>query len=133
MFLLEDKSIIVKNTKVNVYTLEKQKNIFMKYYKHDKIDFNAEFNYVKNDIKSLLLCLKNIIWDVKPDNFIYIDKNNYLIDFDFSTKIGSENHEKCSYTFNAPEKNNYTTLYDKASGKIDIWSVGIILLLLYKK
>ena len=78
VFFLENKSIIVKKTeeneceiatlmqkhehfpKVSVYELEKQKYIFMKYYKHNKINFNANFNYVKNYIKSLLLCLEKI-------------------------------------------------------------------------
>ena len=71
---------------------------------------------------------------MKPDNFIYINKKNYyLIDFDFSVTIGSENPRKCSYPYNAPEKNNYTLLYNNASEKSDIWSVGIILLFFYIK
>ena len=155
---MKDRSIIVKKAeeneckiaalmqkykhfpKIDIFTLERQNYIFMKYYKHNKIKFDAEFNYVKNYIKSLLLCLnkmhkKNYIHgDVKPDNFININKKNYyLIDFDFSVMIGSENPNKCSYPYNAPEKNNYTLLYNKASEKSDIWSVGIILLFFYIK
>ena len=43
--------------KIDIFTLERQNYIFMKYYKHNKIKFDAEFNYVKNYIKSLLLCI----------------------------------------------------------------------------
>ena len=126
--------------KVKIYNQEEKKYIFMKYYGCHKINFEAGFNYVKNYIKSLLLCLKKmhkenyIHGDVKPDNFIYIKKKiYYLIDFDFSAKIGSENPAKCSYPYNSPDKNNYMTTYGKVSEKSDIWSVGIILLFFYAK
>ena len=96
----------------------------MKYYEHKKFGYPSNVNSIKIYIKRLLETL-NILHekgyvhgDIKPDNFIFIDKQNYyLIDFDYSCLENSILKGRGTFPYTAPEKINCTFCYDKRAKK----------------
>ena len=119
-------------------TTDSEHIITMPYYEGKKIKFNESIWFVKNNIETLLLSIKKlnnigyVHGDIKPDNFIYNNPENYyLIDFNSSDMKNKENNNTKIVTFPyiPQEKNKYTYLYkDISNVKSDLWSVGIILL-----
>ena len=142
-FTNDDECEILNNLKEEKHfpkIIKKYRNkiIYMKYYEHKKFGYPSNVNSIKIYIKSLLETL-NILHekgyvhgDIKPDNFIFIDKQNYyLIDFDYSCLENSILKGRGTFPYTAPEKINCTFCYDKRAKKSgDIWSVGIMLLCL---
>lgn len=110
--------------------------LYMPFYNSEEINYSGNLEYVKAYIKSLLVTIKllheknYVHGDIKPDNFLYLNQNNYwLIDFDFTQRENCDLLGEGTYPFSAPEKNEKTIFYDsKAHKQSDLWSVGIILL-----
>ena len=110
----------------------------MPYYEGKKIKFNESIWFVKNYVKALLLSIKKlnnmgyVHGDIKPDNFIYNNRENYyLIDFNSSDTKNKENNniKIANFPYIPPEKNKYSDLYkDISNVKSDLWNLGIILL-----
>lgn len=111
----------------------------MPFYNSKKLNFKENIQFVKNYIRALLLSIKSmneknyVHGDIKPNNFIYNNLNDYfLIDFDSSLEL-SENLDDMNhfqtFPFIPPECNvlcyHYNSIPNKKS---DLWSVGIILL-----
>ena len=110
----------------------------MPFYICTLIKLSEDIIFVKNYIKSLLVSIKDlnqagyVHGDIKPENFIYINSNEfYLIDFNASTRINTENDnmKQATLPYIPPETNRFCGRYLKnVSPKSDLWSVGIILL-----
>lgn len=71
--------------------------------------------------------------DLKPSNILVNDNRSILIDFSHSIRIRADNikldKQVSTYSHRAPEIFKYKkNLVDKYDEKIDIWSIGIILI-----
>ena len=124
-----------------IFNNKDTRTIYIPYYEHDKFSYNQNLSFIKSYIKSLLTCIKElhsknyVHGDIKPGNFIYNNEKNYhLIDFDYSSIIGEDFRSRGTFPFSAPEKEKKISCYCKRNCmESDIWSVGIILLLLLSK
>ncbi len=110
--------------------------IIMPFYESKKITYEEEMDFVKKYIKSLLLSIKKlnekkyVHGDIKPNNFLYNNENEYwLIDFDSSYNATTSASHSSTFPFIPPERNCYIVQYsNKFDFRSDLWSVGIILL-----
>lgn len=137
--IVELKDVIIENN-IFGYTMKKYEGTLMQYFEKNKKTINLE--NINKIIYQLLSAVSHIHYnfivhqDIKPTN-ILVDKNdNYylcdwsLIRFEYSYNTTGTDDNVQTIWYRAPE----VLLGKSYNAKVDIWSIGIILLeLLYRR